>query len=117
MAVRDPQTVDTIARSADGGIVLAMTEDRPYTPESTPSLVKELRVKLNTYIYAVKSGQIPERRPGDPGVVLLYTVSTPPEEAREVLRFAGHVLAQDGVTVDWKELRGRGTSPPDERSR
>jgi hypothetical protein len=103
MAVRDPETVDTIARSADG-VVLAMTEDRPYTPETTPTLVEELRVKLNTYIYAVKSGQIHERRPGEPGVVLLYTVSQPPEEVLEVLRFAGHVLAEDGVTVDWKML-------------
>ena len=104
MAVRDPETVDTIARSADGLVVLAMTEDRPYTPETTPSLVEELRVKLNTYIYAVKSGQIHERQPGEPGVVLLYTVSEPPEEVLEVLRFAGHVLAEDGVTVDWKQL-------------
>ena len=61
-------------------------------------------VKLNTYIYAVKSGQISERRPGEPGLVLLYTVSEPPEEVLEVLRFAGHVLAEDGVTVDWRTL-------------
>ena len=104
MAVRDPETVDTIVRSAEGVVVLGMTEDRQYTPETTPSLVEDLKVKLNTYIYAVKSGQIPERRPGEPGLVLLYAASQPPEEVLEVLRFAGHVLADDSVTVDWRTL-------------
>ena len=65
MAVRDPQTIDTIARAGDGRLLLALTEDRPYTAETAAALAEDPRVKLNTYIYAVKSGQVHERRAGE----------------------------------------------------
>ena len=104
MAVRDPQTIDTVARSSDGLLLLALTEDRPYTAESAAGLAEELRVKLNTYIYAVKSGQVHERRAGEPLSVVLYTVTPPPAEVLQILDVAGQVLADDGVTVDWRLL-------------
>jgi hypothetical protein len=94
MSVREPQTIDTIARSAEGVLVLTLTEERPYTPQATPALAEELRLKLNTYIYAIKSGQIHERRAGEPAVVVLYTASNPPAEVLQVLEVAGQVLAQ-----------------------
>jgi hypothetical protein len=104
MAVRDPQTIDTIARSGDGALLLALTEDRPYTAETAAALAEDLRVKLNTYIYAVKSGQVHERRAGEPLTVVLYTISPPPAEVLQILDVAGQVLAEDGVTVDWRLL-------------
>ena len=104
MSVREPHTVDQIARSPEGLLVLIATEDRPYTPEATPALAEELRVKLNTYVYAVKSGQVHERRPGEPMSVVLYTASHPPAEVLQILDVAGQVLAQDGVGVDWRVL-------------
>jgi hypothetical protein len=36
MAVRDPQTLDTVARSNDGVLTLVLTEDRPCTPQDAP---------------------------------------------------------------------------------
>lgn len=104
MSVREPLTVDQIARSPEGLLVLVATEDRPYTPEATPALAEELRVKLNTYIYAIKSGQVHERRPGQPATVLLYTATNPPPEVLQILDVAGQVLAEDGVGVDWRIL-------------
>ncbi len=104
MAVRDPQTIDTIARSSDGMLLLALTEDRPYTAESASALAEYLRLKLNTYIYAVKSGQVHERRAGEPLAVVLYTTTPPPPEVLQILDVAGQVLAEDGVTVDWRLL-------------
>ncbi|WP_040337190.1 DUF6572 domain-containing protein [Candidatus Blastococcus massiliensis] len=104
MAVRDAQTIDTIARSPEGVLTLALTEDRAYTPLSTSVLAEELRSKLNAYIYAVKTDQIAERQDGEPAVVLLYTVSEPPQEILDVLRAAGHVLSSMGVSVDWRLL-------------
>jgi hypothetical protein len=65
MAVREPQTIDTIARSSDGLLLPALTEDRPYTAESAAALAEELRVEL-TYIYAVKSGRCASVAPGSP---------------------------------------------------
>ncbi|TYP86858.1 DUF6572 domain-containing protein [Blastococcus xanthinilyticus] len=104
MSVREAHTVDQIARSPEGLLVLIATEDRPYTPEAAPALAEELRVKLNTYIYGVKSGQIHERRPGEPMSVVLYTASHPPAEVLQILEVAGQVLAEDGVGVDWRLL-------------
>ena len=104
MSVREPHTVDQIARSPEGLLVLIATEDRPYTPEATPALAEELRIKLNTYVYAVKSGQIHERRPGEPMSVVLYTASHPPSDVLQILDVAGQVLAEDGVGVDWRIL-------------
>ena len=104
MAVRDPQTIDTVARSNDGRLLLALTEDRPYTAETAAAMAEDLRVKLNTYIYAVKSGQVHERRAGEPLAVVLYTISPPPAEVLQILDVAGQVLAEDGVTVDWRLL-------------
>ena len=40
-AVRDPQTIDTIARSGDGVLLLALTEDRPYTAESAAAQIPQ----------------------------------------------------------------------------
>ena len=102
MSVREPHTIDTIARSAEGVLVLTMTEDRPYTPEETPALVEELRRKLDAYVHAVTSGQISERRAGEPAVVVLYTASHPPAEVLQVLEVAGQALAEYGVGVDWR---------------
>jgi hypothetical protein len=104
MAVRDPLTIDQIARSPEGRLVLILTEDRPYTPETAAALAEELRVKLNAYIYAVKSGQVHERRAGEPVAVLLHVVSPPPAEVLQILEVAGQVLADDGGTVDWRLL-------------
>jgi hypothetical protein len=104
MAVRDPLTIDQIARSPEGLLVLVVTEDRPYTPETEAALAEELRVKLNAYIYAVKSGQVHERRAGEPVAVLLHVVSPPPPDVLRVLEVAGQVLADDGGTVDWRLL-------------
>lgn len=102
MAVRDAQTIDSIARAEDGLLTLLLTEDRPYTPDSTPTLAEELRSKLNAYIYALKTGQVAEREDGEPAVVLLHTAEEPPQQIIDVLRAAGHVLHPDGVTVAWK---------------
>lgn len=102
MAVRDAQTIDSIARASDGLLTLLLTEDRPYTPDSTPALAEELRSKLNAYIYALKTGQVAEREAGEPAVVLLHTVGEPPQEILDVLKAAGHVLFPDGVTVAWQ---------------
>ena len=62
MAVRDAQTIDSIARASDGLLTLLLTEDRPYTPDSTPALAEQLRSKLNAYIYALKTRQVAEKR-------------------------------------------------------
>ena len=102
MAVRDAQTIDSIARASDGLLTLLLTEDRPYTPDSTPALAEELRSKLNAYIYALKTEQIAEREDGEPAVVLLHTVGEPPQAIVDVLKAAGHVLHPDGVTVAWQ---------------
>lgn len=102
MAVRDAQTIDSIGRASDGLLTLLLTEDRPYTPDSTPALAEELRSKLNAYIYALKTNQIAEREGDEPAVVLLYTVAEPPKPILDVLTAAGHVLAPDGVTVAWQ---------------
>jgi hypothetical protein len=104
MAVRDAKTIDFIARSPEGTLTLALTEDRAYTPLSTSVLAEELRSKLNAYIYALKTDQIAERQPGEPAVVVLHTVSEPPQEILDVLRAAGHVLSSMGVSTDWRLL-------------
>ncbi|TKJ21980.1 DUF6572 domain-containing protein [Blastococcus sp. CCUG 61487] len=102
MAVRDAQTIDTIARSPEGVLTLELTEDRAYTPLSTSVLAAELRSKLNAYIYALKTSQIAERVGKEPVVVILHTVSEPPQEILDVLRAAGHVLSGESVSVDWR---------------
>jgi hypothetical protein len=102
VAVRDAQTIDSIARASDGLLTLLLTEDRLYTPDSTSALAEELRSKLNAYIYALKTRQIAEREGDEPAVVLLYTVAEPPKTILDVLTAAGHVLAPDGVTVAWQ---------------
>ncbi len=102
MAVRDAQTIDSIARASDGLLTLLVTEDRPYTPDSTPVLAEELRSKLNACIYALKTGQIAEREDGEPAAVVVHTVTEPPQEIVDVLRAAGHVLFPDGVSVAWQ---------------
>lgn len=104
MAVRDPQTLDAVARSGDGVLTLVLTEDRPYTPEDTARLAEELRVKLNTYVYALRSGQVQERRDGEPVAVVLHCVSAPPPEVEQVLDAARQVLAADGASVRWQLL-------------
>lgn len=102
MAVRDAQTIDSIARASDGLLTLLVTEDRPYTPDTATALAEELRAKLNAYIYAVKTRQIAEREGDEPAVVLLHTVDEPPKVVLDVLKAAGHLLAADGVTVAWQ---------------
>lgn len=106
MAVRDAQTIDSIARASDGLLTLLVTEDRPYTPDSTPALAEELRSKLNAYIYAVKTRQIAEREGDEPAVVLVHTVDEPPQAILDVLTAAGHLLSPDGVTVAWQVADG-----------
>lgn len=102
MAVRDPHTLDAVARSPEGLLVLPLTEDRPYTPEDTAQLAEELRVKLNTYVYALRSGQVQERRGAEPVAVVLHCVSAPPPEVEQVLQVAQQVLTADGATVSWQ---------------
>ena len=104
MTVSDPRTVDAVARSADGLLVLAVTEDRPHTTADSDRLAEELRVKLNAYVYALRSGQVPERRGDEPAAVVLSSVTEPPDAVRQVLAAAGQVLAADGVTVTWRLL-------------
>ncbi|MGY1773867.1 hypothetical protein [Blastococcus sp. SYSU D00813] len=113
MTVSDPRTIDAVARSADGLLVLAVTEDRPYTAADTDRLAEELRVKLNGYVYALRSGQVPERRDGEPAAVVLSAITEPPAAVREVLEAAGQVLAADGVTVTWRLLTPPGREPTD----
>jgi hypothetical protein len=102
VAVRDAQTIDSIARASDGLLTLLITEDRPYTPDSAPAMAEELRSKLNAYIYALKTEQIEEREDREPAVVLLHTVEEPPQAILDVLKAAGHLLHPDGVTVAWQ---------------
>ncbi len=104
MTVSEPRTIDAVARSADGLLVLAVTEDRPWTAADTDRLAEELRVELNGYIYALRSGQVPERRGDEPAAVVLSAVTEPPDGVRGVVAAAGEVLATGGVTVTWRLL-------------
>ncbi|SFP86151.1 hypothetical protein SAMN05660464_4497 [Geodermatophilus dictyosporus] len=102
MTVSDPRTIDAVTRSAGGLLVLAVTEDRPYTAEDGERLAGELWAKLDAYGQALRSGRVPERRGDEPVAVVLAPATEPPDAVREVLAAAGRALADAGVTVTWR---------------
>lgn len=104
MAVTDPNTVDTIAESPEGRVLLAMTEDRRYAFGDVEAMSEDFRQKLNAYIYLLRSGQLREMAgPAvDGGVeIRLFCLDEPPSRVKEMIQLAGAELATEGVSFDW----------------
>jgi len=56
MTVAETTTIDQVA-AHEGRLLLAMTEVRPYASGDRAALVEDFRLKLNGYVYAIRSGQ------------------------------------------------------------
>lgn len=105
MTVAETTAVDEIAEGPDGRVLLAMTEDRSYASGDVAVLVEDLRLKLNAYVYLIRSGQLAQlvgRQP-DRGVeIRLFCMDEPPTPVREMWDLASQGLAGEGVSVSWE---------------
>lgn len=76
--VRDPEVIDVVAQDADGTVVMAMVEDRPWGDD--PEQERQLREKINTYAGFVLDGSLVRDYPetqGQPVRVQLDCVEQP----------------------------------------
>jgi len=105
MAVADTTTVDQVAQSPDGRVLLAMTEDRLYGAGEADALIADFQQKLNAYVYLIRSGQLRQMVGGRDvaGVdIRLYTMDQPPRQIQEMIALASQGLEGEGVRVDWQ---------------
>lgn len=104
MAVSDATSVDTIAEDPDGRVVMAMSEERRYSSDDRAAMVEDFRQKLNSYVYAIRSGQLRQMAgsAADRGVLIqLFCMDEPPEAVLEIIRLANDGLSAEGIAVDW----------------
>jgi len=107
MTVAETTSIDQVA-AHEGRLLLAMTEVRPYADEGDADLVEDFRVKLNTYVYAIRSGQVDDAT-GDGSTpagydIVLFCPDEPPRDIQEMIRMADEALAGERVTVRWRIL-------------
>ena len=110
MAVAETTSIDQGALQDDGRLLLAMTETRPYQggQSSGEILAEDFRRKLNTYVYAIRSGQLADSGPDGRAPagfdIVLFCADEPVPAVQEMIEVAGHSLAAEGDTVRWRIL-------------
>ena len=107
MTVAETTTLDQVAQGPDGRVLLAMTEDRPYATHDAAQLTEDLRLKLNAYVYLIRSGQLADivgHRPGQGIEIRLFCTDDPPAGVRELWDLASQGLAGEDVTLSWEVL-------------
>lgn len=106
MTVADPLSIDQVAVN-EGRLLVAMTEVRPYAEGDTAVLVEDFRLKLNTYVHAIRTGQLADASPAAPVVghdIVLFAADEPVPEVQEMIRVADEALAAESITVRWRVL-------------
>lgn len=93
-----------------------MTEVRAYSTGDSELLAEEFRLKLNSYVYAIRSGQ-----PADSGRteatgfdIVLFGPDEPPDVIKKMIDVAGQTLATEDTPVSWQildQLREITTTP------
>lgn len=108
MTVQHVTTIDQTARQDDGRLLLAMTEVRPYARGDAEALVEDFRRKLNTYVYAIRSGQLADSgADGAPPTgfdIVLFCPDEPVPLVQEMIATANSALTAESVTVRWRQL-------------
>jgi len=93
--VREPGVIDVVAQDADGTIVVAMVEDRPWGDD--PEQERQLREKINTYAGFVLDGSLVRHYPeteGQPVRIQLDCVEEPTGRIAVVTDHAASELAK-----------------------
>jgi len=112
MTVAETTTIDQVA-AHDGRLLLAMTEVRPYASGDTAALVEDFRLKLNAYVYAIRSGQVSDPVNSAPPTghdIVLFCPDEPPTEVQDMIRLANEALGPEKVTVGWRILDTLGSA-------
>ncbi len=85
-----------------------MTEVRPYARADAEALVEDFRRKLNTYVYAIRSGQLADSgADGAPPTgfdIVLFCPDEPVPLVQEMIATANSALTAESVTVRWRQL-------------
>lgn len=120
MSVQQATAIDQIAVGEGGRVLLAMTEDRPYTIDSIEQLSEDFRLKLNGYVYAIRSGQLADALPN--GVrpagfdIVLFCPSTPPADVLEMIGTADGALHSENVSIRYRIVDDLATARPQDPS-
>lgn len=115
MAVTEHDRIDQLAVGPDGRLLLAMTEGRDYGRDTDAVLIEDFRRKLNTYLGAVRSGQVTRmaKRAGvrsDRGIeIVLFSTAKPPPAVFQMLAAVNTNLEHDAITARWEPLDSKQT--------
>ena len=100
VSVEDPATIDFVAVSPDGGVLLVMVEGRPW--DGSDQRLRELQEKLNAYATFVTSGELTAKYPdlADRALAIeLRSVTDPDPPTAQFLATARDRLAAYGLRL------------------
>ncbi len=88
MTVDQTTTIDLIAETKDGDILLVMIEDRRWDASD----VAELEAKLNTYLHFVIDGALHERVPNSGGKKIFIQLDCVERPTNEIISYLNSVV-------------------------
>ncbi|MEV0251148.1 hypothetical protein AB0H76_31465 [Nocardia sp. NPDC050712] len=110
MTVQEHDRIDQLAVGMDGGLLLAMTEDRTYGSGADADLTEDFRLKLNSYVGAVQSGEVLRmaEKAGIEGIqrieIVFFSANEPPPTVFEMLNVVNSKLGVQGISARWEPL-------------
>ena len=97
--IDDPNVVDLVAQTADGGALLVIVKEGPWAADRD---VAALSVKLNWYVNYVVDGGLVAAYPelvGRPVTVQIFSNEPAPDEVQSAIELARHQLHHYGVSL------------------
>jgi hypothetical protein len=98
--IHEPETIDLIARAADGRYLLVMIETRPWG--SDPGQADQLKAKINTYAQFALDGGLLRHHPeaaNQPIAIRLDCPAAPDEATSAIMSRAAEQLARFNIEI------------------
>jgi hypothetical protein len=98
--VHESETIDLVARAADGRYLLVMVETRSWGTD--PNQAEQLKAKINTYAQFALDGGLLRHYPetaNQPIAIRLDCPATPDKATNTILARAAEHLAQFGIEI------------------